>query len=111
MKWDIDKALAPFEPELSKGTSLVRTLLSFEELRQLGFKVKPGTAGYTEVWCLTLGKTRGPKLTYYGISIHEAYLRAKKDIRHLKGKESLAVMGLKAPKKKRNSFNSARKRK
>ncbi len=109
MKWDIDKALVPLEPELSKGTALTRVLLSFDELRRLGFKVKPETAGFTEAWCLTLGKTRGPKLAYYGFGIHEAFLKAKKDIRRLKGKEALTVVGLKPPRKKRNSFVSARK--
>jgi hypothetical protein len=79
-KWDIDNLLRKLEPEYGAGTSLERVVMDFEVLKKEGLKpteaqLKRGTAN---VWCLGLGFLGMPKAFFYGQTIRQAFLRARK---------------------------------
>ncbi len=87
MKWDIDKALTPLEPESCSGTTITRAYLDEVYLIKEGLKPLPtdrtdrdGRVVGATVWCLALGHSYGAKAFIYGRTIRQCYLRAKKII-------------------------------
>jgi len=88
MRWDIDKALKDLggDPIISKATLTV-------------------DGGPRQIWVLKLNKH-----LFHGRSIHETYLNARKGLKKLPP-EVLAAEGLKKPRKRSNSYASARRKK
>jgi hypothetical protein len=80
MKWDIDKALKPLEPERLIGTSITRFYLDIDLLKQEKLKITPETLERrgTHGWCLGVGHVHLAKAFFYGLTIRECFLRARK---------------------------------
>jgi len=99
VKWNIDKALVPLEHEVLPGTSISRVLLDLTCMKREGV---PPTSKQREaqelvdqglqpqgwadretstVWCLAVGQQHGPKAFFYGHTIREAYMRARRALR------------------------------
>lgn len=111
MNWDIDKALALLENSSIPATGVARALLGdIPSIEREGLvpTAEERLKGCAIVWCLALGRLNEPKLFVYGRSIRTAYLKARKIVRRLPP-DLLAYYGLKSPKKRTNSYASARK--
>lgn len=82
MKWDVDKAIAVFEPESCPGTAFTRAYLPLNTMVQ--HKIKPTPAdierGGANVWCLSIGISYAPKAFFYARTMREAFLRARRSI-------------------------------
>jgi len=111
MKWDIDKALRNIEATDIPGTDIQRLLLDITLFETYGVKPTPEQVqrkgGY--VWCLAIGKQLQRKLFFYGNEIHEAYLKARRQVKKLTPEECM-FYGVKVP-KKRNTYASAKRKK
>jgi hypothetical protein len=89
VRWDIDKALV----SLGGDPNIQQAHLS--------------VAGETKkVWCIKFTKA----LLFHGRSIHEAYLNARRELKKLDD-ETLTVAGITRPKKRSNSYATARRKK
>jgi len=86
MKWNVDKALFRLEvaiglgPGHSPGTMASRALTDVTIMKREGVKPTPEEVekGYAMIWCLTVGQMLMPKRFFYGRTIREAYLRARR---------------------------------
>jgi hypothetical protein len=80
MKWDIDKALRPYEPDSLPGTTLTRIYLDVACLKRDKLKITPETLerGGVNGWCLGIGHIHLAKAFFYGLTIRECFLRARK---------------------------------
>lgn len=89
MRWDPDRELAKFEPERCRGTSFTRVYLSADLFEQYKVKLTPQQVerGGGDVWCLSLGLSYAPKAFFYGQTMREAFLKARKAAK----KEELAA--------------------
>jgi len=89
VRWDIDKALTSLggEPVIQKATLTIEG------------EQKP-------VCCIKFGKN----ILFHGRSIHEAYLNARKGLKKLDD-AALIELGLIRPRKRSNSYASARRKK
>jgi hypothetical protein len=117
MKWDIDKALDALENTGAPGTVIERIQVDPEDevvLKQIALKVTPGvrrkyeSQRYFPVRVVGIGKLQERKLWFHGWTIREAYLRARRAIMKMSASD-LAWYGV-VPKKKRNSFTTARRK-
>lgn len=80
MKWDIDKELTAYEPKSIPGTSISRVMLDYALFAQYGLKLpKDQTRESGMIWCLGLGQIHLRKKFFYGRTIREAFLKAKKN--------------------------------
>lgn len=113
MKWDIDKALSLLEIPGTAGTCIDRVLVGLRDtgtIERLGLTSRKTSEGHAMVWALGLGKLANRKVWFYGWTIREAYLKAKKAVKKM-STEDLCWYGIQPPRSKKNSFISARKRK
>jgi len=106
MKWDIDKALKSYEPESCPGTTISRVLMGTDLFQRHGIKLPHASklskkpSGNTvsvevdevvtmipfveskiesmSVWCLAIGFVMEPKAFFYGLTIRECFLKARK---------------------------------
>lgn len=86
MKWDIDKCLAELEKLTGSrvpGTSFTRAIVTPGILQKEGLKLTKEEAQRDSfnVWCLALGGHWAPKNFFYGRSLREAYLQARKALK------------------------------
>jgi hypothetical protein len=79
-KWNIDKQLAKLEPGDTAGTLIQRVLADVAFMTAHGVKPTPEQLerGHGNIWCVGLGFMNEPKVTFYGQTIREAFLRARK---------------------------------
>jgi hypothetical protein len=113
MKWDIDKALQQLEHPGTSGTVVERVLIRVDDdstVKRLGLKFKKGLTGYQIVWVLGLGKLSQRKLFFHGRTIREAYLEARRGVKKMSAADR-DWYGIPAPKKRSNSYASARRKK
>lgn len=112
MKWDIDKALERLRADDVQvpNTTLHSILVDGGRLQGSlsNHGLKPRKDKFI-VRCLGFGRMGGPMLHFYGWTIREAYLNARKALRNLPANE-LAHYGIRTPKKRSNSYASARKK-
>ena len=87
MKWDIDKEIAKMEPASMPGTSFSRALLELDIMKREGVRptAKQKERGLGWVWCLSIGQTHMAKAFFYGQTMRQAFLKAKKVIKARKG--------------------------
>ncbi len=80
MKWDIDREIAALEPDFLKGTTISRILMEVGSMKRDGVKPTPEQVerGHGTVWCLGLGQQHLAKAWFYGQTIREAFLKARK---------------------------------
>lgn len=82
MKWDVDKALGQLEDLLggrAPGTGLNRVYVDAKyvyDTKQVRYKNGDGQT--VVVWCLSHGMAREAKQFFYGRTIRECYLNARK---------------------------------
>ncbi len=80
MKWDPDKAITALEPVSAPGTTFSRCYLPTEFMIKHG--LKPTLAhkerGGANVWCLSIGHSYAAKAFFYGMTMREAFLRARR---------------------------------
>jgi hypothetical protein len=100
MHWDIDKSLADLMTSETLDPSITKVLV--DRTLWKSYNVKPKDSGQQSamVWCIALGRHGCPKLMTYGLTIREAYLKARKSIKTLSAQD-LGIYGLKNPKKQR----------
>jgi hypothetical protein len=79
-KWDIDKALQKLEPIRAAGTMIERAMVEVDVMKTKGVKPTPLQVekGYGMLWCVGLGIMGMPKAFFYGQTIRQAFLRARK---------------------------------
>ena len=95
-RWDIDRDLRLLEPDTLKGTSLQRILVDTklitnpmaksETARRRDFgHIRLTRKELTEqsimLWCLGVGYAGMPKAFFYGTTIRQAYLEARKAVK------------------------------
>ncbi len=89
-KWDIDKSLKGMEPESCPGTTIQRVLLDVKlltnpETKLLYGKIVPTPAevqqGCLNVWSVGIGFSYEPKAVFYGRTIREAFLQARRTVK------------------------------
>jgi len=83
MKWDIDKALGQLEDLLggrAPGTGLNRVYVDPKYAYEHGIKPRKEDLGTLLLWCLSHGMAQEPKLFFYGRTIREMYLNARKHL-------------------------------
>jgi hypothetical protein len=97
MKWDIDKALGTLELE-TPGTTAQRVIMSASLMKQHKLRVSKDDLerGSRIIWCLALGPLHLPKASFYGITIREAYLTARRFVKKASEQE-LLDMGIERP--------------
>lgn len=80
MKWNIDREILKLEPEGAAGTMINRVLMDVKLFKESGIKPTPAQLerGHGHVWCIALGKVLMPKAFFYGHTIREAFLKARK---------------------------------
>lgn len=91
MKWDPDKSLLKLEaalglgPGKAPGTAMTRVSMSTDVMKREGVAPKPDQTGlgYGMVWCIALGQMNRPKEFFYGHTLRQAYLRARRVFRPL----------------------------
>ncbi len=93
MKWNPDKAFAQLEatlPTNAPGTELRRIVMETRVMPEHGLKPKTAdvAAGQGLVWCLAIGVMQMPKRFFYGRTIREAYLKARRALLKRKPKPS-----------------------
>lgn len=89
MKWDADKSITRLElavgldPEKPPGTVLMRVRLDTSALKLNGIDPKPEQTkqGHGTVWSLVIGPADQAKGSFYGHTIRQAYLRARKALK------------------------------
>jgi hypothetical protein len=95
-RWDIDRDLRPLEPATLKGTSIQRILVEttlitnpmakseVQRRRDFGH-IKLTREELTHdcimLWCLGIGYAGKPKAFFYGTTIRQAYLEARKAVK------------------------------
>jgi len=79
-KWNIDKSIVRLEPDSAPGTSIERVLMDTGVMKTRGLKPtsKQSLEGQGVVWCMGVGFLGQPKAYFYGQTIREAFLRARK---------------------------------
>ena len=85
MKWDVDRALEQLEGLLKSpvsnvppGTGVTRVYAETAFAYQHGIKPRTGDDPYILLWCLSVGYLMKPKEFFYGRTIREVYLKARK---------------------------------
>lgn len=111
MKWDIDKVLAQLEHATNPGTIVERIMVLVDNkqvLSDLGLKRPKTDKKVVFAWCLSLGMLQCRKHMVYGWTIREAFLKARRDVK-LMTPEVRKFFDIPAPKKRSNSYASARR--
>jgi len=97
MKWDIDKSLREFEAEILPGTNVSRALVDVHILEKQGVRLTPEQKKEDRqsvvVWSLAIGQMHRPKAFFYGQTIRQCYLRARKAVKKAKNGVLLDVWG------------------
>lgn len=110
MKWDIDKALAMLAADnLNIPNATLHTILVDGGRLSGDLKGLKPHKDKSLVKCLGLGRLGGPMVHFYGWTVREAYLLARKGL-HSMSAEELNHYGLKSPKKRKNSYAAARRK-
>jgi hypothetical protein len=112
MKWDIDKALRQLEDPRASGTAIDRILVDATNpqlLADLRLTTPKTSETAAVAWAVGIGKSAQRKLFFYGWTIREAYLKARREVKKmtLSAREGY---GIPTPKKRSNSYASARKK-
>lgn len=83
MKWDIDKAMAPYEPNTIPGTIWQRVLMQVTLARKNGLKIPEGKRDNdsVNVWSCGVGMAGYPKHFVYGWTMRECFLRLRRQAR------------------------------
>jgi hypothetical protein len=83
VKWDIDRAIAPYEPITIPGTTFQRVLMAITQVRKEGLKIPSDkTDGESmTVWQLAVGCNGMPKHFVYGHTMRECFLRLRRAVR------------------------------
>jgi hypothetical protein len=119
MKWDIDRELARLEPERAKGTTIQRVLVDTKMIGPTAAKEHRSKYGHIKLapeerardcvvlWSVGLGYMHEAKAFFYGKTIREAFLQARKAVKAKKlaehtpwGKQAFTP-SLQRPKKSR----------
>jgi hypothetical protein len=80
MKWDIDRAMAVYEPDSIPGTLWQRTLLSAALARKEGIVLPPDKADNDSVlvWSLGIGQMAEPKEIFvHALTMRACFLRLR----------------------------------
>lgn len=81
MKWDIDKTLTQLEDLLggrAPGTGMNRVYVDPKYAYEHGIKPRKEDLGTLLLWCLSHGMAREPKNFFYGRTIRECCLNARR---------------------------------
>jgi len=80
MKWNIDCEIAKLEPSTAPGTQINRVLADVASMKNFGVKPTPAQIdrGHGNIWVVALGYSYMPKAFFYGHTIREAFLKARK---------------------------------
>lgn len=110
MKWDIDKALKALELEyIVPGTSFSRVLLDVGLMEREGMKptAKEKEDRSIRAWCFGIGRLLEAKEFFYGRTIREAYLKARRFLKKLNSQQR-EVLGVQLPKRSNNYMAAKR---
>jgi hypothetical protein len=112
MRWDIDKSLTSLLTNPNTADpSITRVILDRTLWKSYGIELKKSAdvgQSCIMIWCIALGYSNQPKLFTYGLTIREAYLKARRVIRTM-SPQDLQFHGLYGSKKRK--FVKAPKRK
>jgi len=80
MKWDIDRAMMPYEPNIEPGTIWQRVRMQVSVARREGLKIPDHKTDRDSVltWCVGVGVSQWPKFFVYGYTMRECFLRLRK---------------------------------
>jgi hypothetical protein len=83
VKWDVDRALAPYEPIVIPGTVWQRVLMQVSQARREGLRVpsKLEDTSVVTVWSLGIGRSEMPKEFIHGFTMRECFLRLRKMVK------------------------------
>lgn len=95
MKWNIDTALIALSNSVELDYTIHRAVVPRSLWGQYQLKPKvPEDQQSAMVWGLTIGRPGGPKLMTYALTIHDAYLKIRRQCRVL-SEEDANLYGVK----------------
>lgn len=103
MQWDIDKALTEYAaPGVLLEQSITRVVVdqSLWKMHGLRPNVDP-TQQSVIAWCLSVGRYGGPKLFTYALTIREAHLKMRREVKNLDAEIAFAYGVNRKPKRKK----------
>lgn len=105
MKWDIDKALRFISPKTRPYFRLGNEDVNVNRMASMGLvpTERDKTCGFACLWYLTIGREDEHFKTFWGRSLHDACLRARKYLKKAKSEE-LVQLGIQLRPRKTGRF-------